>query len=267
MCRSCRPAHAPTGSGLAAGSLRITPGTNRRLRVFATTQIAFWFVMLAGAATLLATLIALQTANTGYDMRQVLAIDLPMQTLGSAATQDLAFYQEVTRKIGELPGVDGVSIGNFTPWRDAGTVRRRRRHWIRRRRLHAGEWRRESARPPAGRRARFLQRARRAAARRPRLHRRRSPRQREPVVIVSQSVAQRIFPNGDALNHKVWWIDPYFGPKPFPRRIVGVVGDVDDENIVRGAAMTVYHPLPADGRRRPAVRARVRRSLRAGASR
>ncbi len=112
--------HAPTGSSLASGSLRITPGTNRRLRVFATTQIAFCFVMLAGAATLLATLIALQTANTGYNMRQVLAIDVPMPTLGVGTDQSLAFYEEVTRKVGELPGVDGVSLGSFTPWRDAG---------------------------------------------------------------------------------------------------------------------------------------------------
>ena len=79
----------PSGAGAdrirpRSGSLRITPGINRRLRVFATTQVAFSFVLLAGAATLLATLIALQTANTGYDMRQVLAIDLPMQTWAPA---------------------------------------------------------------------------------------------------------------------------------------------------------------------------------------
>jgi len=65
----------------------------------------------------------------------------------------------------------------------------------------------------------------------------------EPVVIVSQTLAQRIFPNGDAVNHKMWWVDPYFGPKPFPRRIVGIAADVDDENIVKASAMTVYHPL------------------------
>ena len=69
--------HAPTGSGLASGSVRITPGTNRRLRLFATAQIAFSFVLLAGAGMLLATLVALQTANTGYNMRQVLAFDVP----------------------------------------------------------------------------------------------------------------------------------------------------------------------------------------------
>ena len=47
--RVCRRRHAPAGLGLASGSVRITPGTNRRLRVFATTQIAFSFVLLAGA--------------------------------------------------------------------------------------------------------------------------------------------------------------------------------------------------------------------------
>jgi putative ABC transport system permease protein len=64
----------------------------------------------------------------------------------------------------------------------------------------------------------------------------------EPVSIVSQSVAQRLFPNGDAINHHMWWTDPYFG-KPLPRRIVGVVADVDDENVVRAPALAVYMPV------------------------
>jgi hypothetical protein len=64
----------------------------------------------------------------------------------------------------------------------------------------------------------------------------------EPVVIVSESLAQRLFPNGDALNRKMWWTEALFG-KPLPRRIVGVVADVDDENVVRGPALTVYHPV------------------------
>ena len=66
------------GVGLAGGSVRVTPGTNRRLRIFATIQIACSFVLLAGAGMLIATLTSLQTANTGYDMRQVLAIDVPL---------------------------------------------------------------------------------------------------------------------------------------------------------------------------------------------
>ena len=85
-CHDCLRRRGPTGFGLASGSLRITPGTNRRLRVFATTQIAFSFVLLAGAGMLVAALIALQTANTGFLTRQVLAFDIPPMSLGSAAS-------------------------------------------------------------------------------------------------------------------------------------------------------------------------------------
>jgi putative ABC transport system permease protein len=61
-------------------------------------------------------------------------------------------------------------------------------------------------------------------------------------VIVSQSIAERLFPDGDALNRRFWWTDGLFG-KPQPRRIVGIVADVDDESVVPGSALTVYHPV------------------------
>src|SRR5262249_31752916 len=67
---------APTGLALASGGVRIPPGTTRRVRAFAIPQIAFSFVLLAGAATLLASLTALQTARTSYNLRQVLAVDV-----------------------------------------------------------------------------------------------------------------------------------------------------------------------------------------------
>ncbi len=68
----------------------------------------------------------------------------------------------------------------------------------------------------------------------------------EKVVIVSQSIAKLMFPNGDAVNHQVMWTDPvmkFVGVSPEPRRIVGVAADIDDENVVPGRAMTVYHPF------------------------
>src|SRR5205814_3320329 len=85
-----------TGLGLASGGVRITPGTNRRLRIFATTQIACSFMLLAGAGMLLATLIVLQTANTGYNMRQVLAFDIPTPATGVGVGDPklIDFYQE-----------------------------------------------------------------------------------------------------------------------------------------------------------------------------
>src|SRR5207253_4702569 len=106
----------------ATGSVRITPGTNRRLRVFATTQIAFSFVLLAGAGMLVATLVALQTARTGYDMRQVLVFNIPTSVTGLGDPKAIAFFQEATRRVSELPGVESAAVGSFAPWRDAGSM-------------------------------------------------------------------------------------------------------------------------------------------------
>jgi putative ABC transport system permease protein len=97
-------AHSPNGLGLASGNLWITPSTNRRLRLFATLQIAFSFMLLAGAATLLAALVALQTMSTGYDMRQVLAIDVPTPSIGIRDVQETELYHEMARRIGQRPG-------------------------------------------------------------------------------------------------------------------------------------------------------------------
>ena len=69
-------------------------------------------------------------------------------------------------------------------------------------------------------------------------------------MIVSQSLAERAFPGGDALNRQFWWTDPIFGP-PTPRRIVGIVADVDDETHRAAADAHRLSPaaqLPGGGR-------------------
>ena len=55
-----------------------------------------------------------------------------------------------------------------------------------------------------------------------------------------------MFPTRDALNRSLMWTDPvmkFIDVKTAPRRIVGIAADVDDENIVPGPAMSVYHPF------------------------
>jgi predicted permease len=219
-----------------AGGVRMTPGTNRRLRIFATTQIACSFVLLAGAGTLVATLTALQTANTGYDMRQVLAIDVPPSATGVGGPATLNFFQEATRRIGELPGVRGVAAGMVVPWRDPSPGLKF---------LFAFE----GYQPADGEEnptCRFRPVSPRffAALGVPILAGRDFTDEdrdgTELVAMVSQSVAQRLFPNGDAVNRRLWFPNP---GKPKPRRIVGIVADVDDENVVQAPTLTVYAPL------------------------
>ena len=239
-------ANAPAGLGLASGSVRITPATNRRLKIFATTQIAFSFVLLAGAGMLLATLVALQTAQTGYDMRHVLAFDMPTPATGFGDAKAIDFYRETTQRISRLPGVEGVSVGSFVPWRDAGS-------------LGPGFQFTVDGYKPADGEENPRARMRFAAPRffdvlgvaliAGRDFTDEDRRGKEPVSIVSQSVAQRLFPNGEAVNRHVIWTDPVFKiyGKSVPSRIVGVVADVDDENIVQRPAMMIYQPVAQVG--------------------
>src|SRR5258707_148871 len=100
----------PNGLGSSSGSLRITGSTSRRQRIFAVTQIAASFVLLAGASTLITTLIALQRAQTGLDTQHVLAIDGPAMSYGKTPQQVIDFYKEAIRRIDTLPGVSKTAI-------------------------------------------------------------------------------------------------------------------------------------------------------------
>jgi putative ABC transport system permease protein len=189
---------AAGGLGLSNGSVRITPGTNRRLRLFAVMQIAASFVLLAGAGMLLTTLIALQRAPTGFETRQVLAVDVPTISYGQTDDQTGAFYREVMRQIEELPGVNRVSLGSSVPWRDA-------RQSFSFQFSVEGYARADGEEDPRGR-IRTVSPGFFASLGVPIIAGRDFNESDRPdgekVVIVSQSAAQRMFPSVDAAEHE-----------------------------------------------------------------
>jgi putative ABC transport system permease protein len=236
---------ASTGIGIATGGVRITTSTNRRLRLFAVTQIAASFVLLAGAGMLVTTLIALQSTQTGFNMRNVLAINVPITSYERGPEVIVDFYRQAMRRIAELPGVTRVAVGTVVPWRDAGPLggtfalsfsvegyakadgEEDPRAGFRS--VSPGFFASLGVPISAGRDFTDDDRAK-----------------SEKVVIVSQSLAQRMFPNQDAVNRRFMWTDPvlkFIDVSPEPRRIVGVVADVDDEHLVPQPVMTAYLPL------------------------
>jgi len=236
-------AEAAHGFGLSNGSTRTTPGTNRRLRVFAVTQIAASFVLLAGAGMLLTTLISLRSVTTGFDMRNVLAVQVPVVTEGRTPEQITGFYREAMRQIGELPGVERVAVGTIIPWRDGGVFGPGFQ-------FSAPGYARADGEEDPRARLRTISPGFFSSLGVPLIAGRdfndADRNGSERVVIVSQSLAQRMFPNQDAVNRSVMWTDPvmkFINMSPEPRRIVGVAVDVDDENVVPGPAATIYHPL------------------------
>ena len=236
-------AESSSGAGLSATGTRLTSATNRRLRAFAVTQIGASFVLLAGAGMLLTTLVTLQAARTGFDTRNVLALNVPVVSYTLKPEQVSGFYKEAMRRIAALPGVNHVAVGTAVPWRDAGIFGPGFQFTVEGYAKASGE---------EDPRARFRTVSPRffAALGVPIIGGRdftdADRRDAEPVVIISQSVAQRMFPNGDAVNRHLRWTDPvmkFIDVSMGPRRIVGIAADVDDENVVPGAAPTVYHPF------------------------
>ncbi len=235
-------AEASSGFGLSNGSARLTTGTNRRLQVFAVMQIAASFVLLAGAGMLLTTLLELQTAQLKLNTSNVLALHVPV-IQGREPGQNLAFYHEAMRRISQLPGVERVAVGTLVPWREAGGFGPGFQF------TGEGYSKVDGEEDPRGR-FRTVSPGFFSALGVPLIAGRdfndADRRDSEKVVIVSQSLAQRMFPNQDAVNRHITWTDPvmkFIDVSPEPRRIVGVVADVDDENVVPGPAVTIYHPL------------------------
>jgi len=239
-------ANASQGSNLASGSVRITGGTSRRLRSFAVIQVAASFMLLAGASMLLKTLLSIQAAQTGLDTRHVLAINVPAVSYGKTPEQVVDFYKESMRRIEALPGVNKTAFGIVVPWRDAGSFGPGFEFSADGRVRGPGE---EDPRAQL----RTISPGFFAALGVPIIAGRDfnqlddQGKEKEPVVIVSQTLAHRMFPNQDAINRHVYWTDPVMkfipGISTVPHRIIGVTADIDDEHVVPGPCLTVYNPF------------------------
>ncbi|MFZ0911167.1 MAG: ADOP family duplicated permease [Candidatus Acidiferrales bacterium] len=238
-------ASASNGMNLASGSVRITSSTSRRQRIFAVTQIAASFLLLAGAAVLITTLIALQTVQTGVDTRHVLVVDVPALSYGKTPQQVLDFYKESIRQIDALPGVTDTAFAVIAPWRDAGDYGPGLQY--------SGDGHVHGADDPRAQ-WRTISPGFFTALRAPILAGRDfnalDDQSREPVAIVSETLAQRMFPGQDPVGRHVYWTDPVLEFLPgsesdksrfkSPHRIIGVAADVDDEHIVPIPSPAIY---------------------------
>jgi len=246
-------AGSSSGLNVASGSMRITSSTKRHQGIFAVTQIAASFVLLAGASMLVTTLIALQRTETGIDTRQVLAIDVPAMSYGKTPEQVIDFYKEAMRRVEALPGVVKTAYGQVAPWRDASVfgpglqfsadghvhVAGQEDPLAEPRTISSGFFAALGVPIIAGRDFNDLD----------------GRQDSEPVVIVSETLAQRMFPHGDALNRHVYWTDPVLqfieGSKQekarfmAPHRIIGIVPDIDDEHVVPEPTATIYDAMSA----------------------
>jgi putative ABC transport system permease protein len=234
------------GFGLSSSGARVSGGSSRRLGIFAVTQITASFLLLAGAGALVKTLLVLEKTQPPFETAHVLAVNLPVMAEGKTPDQVRDFYREVSRRVSALPGVQHVSSGFGVPWRDSRALsisftfsvegaRRENSEDLRARFRSISPGFFETLGVPIVEGRDFRDTDRDGA---------------ERVVIISRSVAQRLFPGREAVDRHLQWTDgvmKFIGISTEPRRIIGVVPDVDDENIIPQPAMTVYQPSTQEG--------------------
>jgi predicted permease len=235
-------ADASNGLSLSSGSVRITSSTNRRQRIFAVTQIAASFVLLAGASMLITTLIALQRAHRGFDTRHVLVVNVPAMSYGKTPQQVVDFYKESIRRVDAQPGVNTTAFGMFAPWRDGG-------FGFGMQFSADGHVHVPNEDPRA--QMRIISPGFFASLGVPIIAGRdfndSDGQKNDPVAIVSETLAQRMFPNQDPIDRHVYWTDPVLqfapGINAAPHRIIGVTADIDDLHVIPERMVTVYTPF------------------------
>jgi ABC-type antimicrobial peptide transport system permease subunit len=191
---------------------------------------------------LLKTLITLNSAAPGFETENVLAVNVPVVAFGKTPEQIRNFYRELLRQVVSIPGVERVAVGGTVPWRDANSGAGLR--------FRAVGQARENAVDDPSARFRSVSPGFFAALRIPILSGRdfneADRNGAERVVIISRSVAEKLFPGQVAIDHQLMWTDPvtrFINVSAEPRRIVGIVPDIDDERVDPKPAMTIYHPF------------------------
>jgi putative ABC transport system permease protein len=235
------------GPALSSGGARVSGRSNRRLRILAVTQITASFLLLAGAGALLKTLLVLEKTQPPFEVAHVLGVNLPVMSEGRTPQEVRDFYHQVVRRVSALPGVAHAASGFTIPWRDGRALNISFAFAV------------EGARRENGQddlRARFRTvspgffETLGVPIQEGRDFRDTDKDGSERVVIVSQSVARQLFPGREAIDRHLRWTDgvmKFIGISTEPRRIVGVVPDVDDEHIIPVPAMTVYQPSDQEG--------------------
>lgn len=95
------------GAGTAGRGLR---------RALIAAEVALALVLLTGGGLLLQTFVRLQSANLGFDPRNVLvALVNPPRTAYDTMAKHRAYYDQVLEKAAALPGVRSVALSSVLP--------------------------------------------------------------------------------------------------------------------------------------------------------
>jgi putative ABC transport system permease protein len=199
------------------------------------SQVALSLVLLVASGLFLRSLVKLVTMDVGFDRNNVLIVHANLHNAKVAPDQQPAMFDEIESRLRTLPGVVSASRSVMTPvsnyvWNSELDV--------------------DTPNAPTGEAAfaffNFVSPEYLGTVRTPLLAGRNfnnSDTKAGPrVAIVNETLAQRFFPNGDALG-KYFRVHPDPGKPAPPIQIVGLAKDAKYESLREEAHATAYFPI------------------------
>ena len=193
-------------------------------------ELALSFVLLVGATTLSRSFLELTAVEPGFRTENLMALRLhvPRAMARDSSFMIGNFYEQASERIAALPGVLAATAGSSPPFsgfsgsssfeKEGELLPQSQRREAQQRFVLPGYFRAMGIALAAGRD--FATRDDRAS---------------RPVVIVSEALVRRDFPEGSPLGRSVRWLGQM-------REIVGVVADVKYSRLSRAFDPTIYTP-------------------------
>jgi predicted permease len=226
------------------------PAQNRLRSVFVIAEVVLALVLLVGAAGMVRCFRGLLNADLGFDRSHVLAFHISLS--GSSyrdKTRVREFYRAVVEKLVELPRVESAGMTTSVP-----------SDWTWNQTTYRGEG--QPPLEPGQMRVAISQfvtpgffPALRVPLQEGRLLQAQDGLQSAPVVVISRSLARRIWPHQDAVGKHIR-LGPESDHEPW-RTVVGVVGDVAPSSFDTELHPTAYVPFAQAPQASSAVVVRV----------
>jgi predicted permease len=219
---------ARSGAGLGQSKTRST---------LVVVEVSLSLILLAGAALLIRTLMALRAVDPGFDAHNVLTLEMSLAEPRFDKTLAVAqLVRNARDRVESIPGVEALSITDSLPLdpspnASAFIIEGRP---LGKDRYHGGTDIRDVS-------TRYFE-VFRIPLLRGRMFTERDDGRAPGVVLINETMAKQFWPKGDAVGERIT-LD--MGPtyKEPPRQIIGVVGDIKDSALGSNPEPIVYRPV------------------------
>ena len=221
------------------GNMGGTGAGARSREILTAAQVAVSIVLLVGAGLVLRSLLKLGEVNPGFDARQVVMMEVNPTYDGDEPTpKRVDRFARLSQQLSEIPGVEAVAANNSPPFVP-------QRPWNRLPFTADGqsdEEQRANPRPNFQTVSPDYFRLLRIPLLRGRVFQNSDTLDAPLVCIVSQRLAERVWPKQDAIGKRLTMGRPDDDGGPRWMTVVGIVADIRHQGLEREAGPDLYNP-------------------------